>query len=339
MAICDEAHYLKDKKAQRSSAMKMITKKIDLIQLLTGTAVMSKPSELWNLLVLIKRDHLIAKDWHQYIRRYCGGYRGKFGWVSDGATNIIELNEILRKTCYLRREKKDVLSELPRAIKQVIEIDISNKKEIDKATENFIDYVRETQGDEKADKAMEAEHLVAIGMLRKLSAQGKLKEAEKFLREWKDCSKPKLVFFGIHREQLIYLSEKFSCPIIAGGTSSENKQIIKEEWIASDAPFLFINIGSGGTGLDGLQSVCSNMAIYELPWRPSDIVQVIGRLERSGQTVPPNIYFLLNFSTIDHQMWEMLKDKEAVTEAVNKGIDVRRQKSGLRAVIQKLLKK
>ena len=35
----------------------------------------------------------------------------------------------------------------------------------------------------------------------------------------------------------------------------------------------------------------------------------------------------------------MLLGKEAVTEAVNKGIDVKRQKSGMRAVIKSILKK
>ena len=99
MVIFDEAHFRKNKKSQRSAAAKMILKKKCRVQLLTGTAVMSKPSELWNLLYLIKCDKLIAKDWHQFVMRYCGAYRGKFGWVTDGATNVIELNKRLRQNC------------------------------------------------------------------------------------------------------------------------------------------------------------------------------------------------------------------------------------------------
>ena len=162
MAIADEAHFLKEKNSQRAKAAKMIFKPKDLIiQLLTGTAVMSKPVELWNLLKLVKMDDKIAVDWHQYIRRYCGGYRGKFGWVTDGATNLLELNQKLRDNCYIRREKRDVLSEMPDVTRQIIQMPINNLKEIGKAIDNFIEYMRESKGEEAAEKAMEAEHLVA----------------------------------------------------------------------------------------------------------------------------------------------------------------------------------
>ena len=110
MVIFDEAHFLKEKTSQRAKAAKKITKGDMKIQMLTGTAVMSRPVELWNLLVLAKREKDIADDWMQFIRRYCGGYRGKFGWVTDGATNVLELNRKLRDVCYIRREKRYVLS-------------------------------------------------------------------------------------------------------------------------------------------------------------------------------------------------------------------------------------
>ena len=337
MVICDEGHFLKNKKSQRSIAAKKIMKGDKTIHLLTGTATMSKPSELWNLLVLIKRDHLIASDWHQFIRRYCGGYQGKYGWVTDGATNTIELNQRLRDNCYIRREKRDVLDELPDIVKQVIEVPITNKKDIDKATTNFIEYIKELKGQEAAEKAMEAEHLVALGALRKLAMEGKLKAVEQYLKDWKE-SGIKLVVFGVHREPLDYLSEKFKCPLIAGGVSAKKKQQIVNDWIESDDIFLFANMISAGTGVDGLQKICSNMVILELPWRPSDLHQVHGRLERSGQKDSINVTYLLNDCTIDKQMWEMLEEKELVTEAVNKGIDIRRNQSGLRAVMRKIVK-
>lgn len=338
MTIFDEAHFLKDKKAQRSGAASKIAKVSNIVQMLTGTAVMSKPVELWNLLVLLKVDKLIAKDWHQYITRYCGGYRGKFGWVTDGATNTLELNRRLREVCYIRREKRDVLDELPDVTKQVLQIPITNKRDIKRALDDFIRFIRETQGDEKADKAMEAEHLVALGALRKLAIEGKMKGIEQYLKDWKQSGKEKLLIFGLHREQLDYLSTKFKSQLIAGGVSSINKQKIVKDWISNDEQFLFANMQSAGTGVDGLQLVCSNMLITELPWRPSDLTQAIGRLDRSGQEQATTVTYMLSNETIDAEMWSMLEDKEAVTEAVNKGIDVKRQKSGLRAVIKKLLK-
>ena len=338
MVIFDEAHFLKEKTSQRSRAAKKITNGDMKIQMLTGTAVMSRPVELWNLLVLAKRDKLIAKDWMQFITRYCGGYRGKFGWVMDGATNVIELNRKLRDVCYIRREKRDVLAELPDITKQVIQMPITNAGKIKKAVNDLINFIKETKGDEAAEKAQEAEHLVALGVLRKLAIEGKMKAIELYLREWKLADKGKLLIFGIHRDGLDYLSDKFKSMLIAGGVSSIRKQEIVKEWQDNDDIFLFANIQSAGTGVDGLQNVCSNMLILELPWRPSDLTQAIGRLDRSGQKSSTTVSFMLSDDTIDKEMWEMLSDKEQVTEAVNKGVDIRKNKSGLKAVMKKILK-
>lgn len=338
MIIFDEAHFLKEKTSIRSRAAKMLVKDVDKIQMLTGTAIMSKPVEIWNLLVLAKREKEIAKDWMQFITRYCGGYRGKFGWVTDGATNTLELNQKLRNVCYIRREKRDVLKELPTVTKQVIQMPITNITKIKRATNDLIEYVRETKGDESAEKAQEAEHLVALGVLRKLAIEGKLKAIEGYLKDWKTSNK-KLVIFGIHREVLEYLSDKFKCKLIAGGTSSKDKLSIVKEFQSNEDVFLFANIQSAGTGVDGLQNVCSNMLIIELPWRPSDLTQTIGRLDRSGQKEAVTVSFMLNDQTVDEQMWEMLSDKEQVAEAVNKGIDISRNKSGLKQVLKKILKK
>ena len=340
MVVFDEAHFLKNKTSQRAQAAKRITQISDdiKIQLLTGTATMSKPVELWNLLKLCKVEEEIAVDWYQFVRRYCGGYKGKFGWVTDGATNTLELNKKLRETCYIRREKREVLTEMPDVTKQVIQMAITNMKAITAANTNFIQYIIDTKGEEAAEAAMEAEHLVALGTMRKLAIEGKAKAIELYLNDWKESGK-KLVVFGIHKELLIHIAEKFKCPLIAGGVSSKQKQEIVKDWIKSDDIFLFANMESAGTGVDGLQLVCSNMLIIELPWRPSDLTQVIGRLDRSGQEEPVTVTFALSDETIDSEMFEMLADKELVTEAVNKGIDVKRNGSGMRAVMKKIMKK
>ena len=339
MFIFDEAHFLKDAKSQRSKVSKKLTEKSEaIIQLLTGTPTMSRPSELWNLLILIKKSHLIADNWDKFTLRYCGAYRTKFGVVTSGATNTLELNKKLRETCYLRVEKRDVLKDLPDVEKIIFNTPISNKKEIEKATDNLYEYLLETKGEEAADKAMEADTLVSLGVLRKLSIQGKLKALEQYLKDWKPSGK-KLVIFGLHREELEYLSKKFDSMLIAGGVSSKRKQEIVKEWVLNEDVFLFANITSAGTGVDGLQKVCSNMLIIELPWRPSDLEQVIGRLDRSGQNEPSTIRFMLSNETIDSEMWEMLQEKEMNTEAVNKGIDVEKEQSGMKMVLRKLLEK
>lgn len=337
MIIFDEAHFLKKTKSMRAKAAAKIAKKNAVIQMLSGTITMNKPVELWNLLVLAKVEHLIADNWKQFIYRYCGAYKSKFGWNTSGATNTLELNRKMRDVCYIRREKRDVLSELPDVTKQVLRAKLSNNKEYTEASNNFIEYVRTTLGEAKADKAMEAQNLVALGLLRKLTIQGKLRDIEQYLKDWHDGGTEKLLIFGLHREPLNYLSEKFKSKLIAGGTKSKDKLTIVKDWKDNDDLFLFANMQSAGTGVDGLQYACSNMLIIELPWRPSDIEQCIGRLDRSGQTVPVTVTFMLAKDTIDDDMWDMLAEKEQVTQAVNKGIDIMKTDSGMKSIMKKIL--
>lgn len=337
MFIYDEFHFLKEEKSVRSKAVKMITKATKSpMQGLTGTAIMSKPAELWNLLKIIKMDHLIADGKEDFQNKFCGAYRSQYGMVNSGATNVLELNHLLRKNCYIRREKREVLKEMPPVNTEIIEMPITNKKDIDRAINDLYGYLLETKGEEAADSAMDAQALVSLGVLRKLSIEGKLKAIEKYLDEWVSCGK-KLLVFGVHRDILDHLSKKYNCPLIAGGVSSKKKQEIVKDWIKSEDIFLFANIQSGGTGVDGLQLICSNALILELPWRPSDIVQLFGRLDRSGQLEATNFRYMLSRMTIDWQMWEMLEDKEVAAEGVNKGIDLEFEESGMRIVMRKLM--
>ncbi len=339
MHILDEGHFCKEEKSQRSKAVAKITSKTTFpIQLLTGTASMSRPIELWNLLKIIKQNHLIAKTKEEFLNKYCGAYRGKYGVVNSGATNSLELNHNLRQNCYIRREKREVLEEMPPVTSEIINMQIDNEKEIKRAMSDLYGYLLETKGLESAENAMEAESLVLLGVLRKLSIEGKLKAIEQYLNDWKECGK-KLVIFGVHRETLEYLANKFNSPLIAGGVSSIKKRKIVKAWIESEDLFLFGNISSIGTGTDGLQEVCSDALVLELPWRPSDIAQLVGRLDRSGQKEPTNFRYLLSRLTIDVEMWSMLSDKEITTEAINKGVDLQNEEGGMKMVWRKLMLK
>lgn len=337
MFICDEAHFLKEEGSQRSKIVRLLTKKsTSIIQLLTGTVTMSKPSELWNLLVILKLDHLVSTSWITYIQTYCNGFKDKYGWQYSGATNLLQLNKLLREIGYLRREKRDVLKDLPPVEKIILEVNVTNQKEIDFASESLLDYLLETKGEESMDSAMGAESLVRLSTLRRLSIEGKIKEIEGFIRDWKVGGK-KLIIFGIHKDPLLYLSEKFKSKLLAGGVTAIQKQKIITDWVTNDEPLLFANITSAGTGVDDLQKVCSNMLIIELPWRPSDLEQVIGRLDRSGQNEPSTIRFMLSETTIDKQMWKMLEEKEIATTAANQGIDIVSQSSGMKTVMRMLI--
>ena len=112
----DEAHYIQNKKAQRTKIANDIAKKIGSVWLLTGTPMTSRPINYFNLLDLI--DSPVADNWMAYALRYCDGYQfnvgGKKIWNVNGSSNLDELRERI-KPQVLRRLKTEIL-DLPEKI-------------------------------------------------------------------------------------------------------------------------------------------------------------------------------------------------------------------------------
>ena len=130
--VCDESHYLKNGKAQRTKAIRSIAKKINDIYLLSGTPITNRPAEFITQLQILRRLDELG-GWGHFTARYCDAKQERFGLNIAGASNLIELNERLRRTCYIRRFKSDVLKELPQKQRSVVEIQITNRRDYETA--------------------------------------------------------------------------------------------------------------------------------------------------------------------------------------------------------------
>lgn len=328
LIIADEIHFLKNRKSIRSKTFKKLTGKSSAIIGLTGTLIMNRPSELLNILALIGRLKEIAPDdpyHHYFFERYCNMKETFFGMDVTGASNIKELNDLLIKCCYFHVSKRDALKELPPVTENMVECEITNKKAYKSAEEDLLEFIfKHFKDEEKVEKAARAEFLVKMNLLKQLSLEGKVKAIKKWIEEWLEANEDdKLLVFGSHSTILKDIQKLFknSLLVIGETTGKKREKVLSDFSFDPSKRLLFANMGCLGTGVDGLQKVCSNMAILELPPRPSDLVQVIGRLERSGQENPVTIQYLLSSSTIDKDLWEMLKNKKSVTDMLNKGFE------------------
>ncbi|MHB1509144.1 MAG: SNF2-related protein [Acidimicrobiales bacterium] len=113
--VADEIHAAKNKGAQRTKALDKIAKSIPddgYVVGLSGTPVVNRPIELASPLSILGRLDDLGGFWH-FAKRYCDATHNGFGWDFSGASNLEELNEVLRKTCYVRRTVHDVYDELP----------------------------------------------------------------------------------------------------------------------------------------------------------------------------------------------------------------------------------
>ena len=328
LVVADEIHFLKNRKSIRSKTFKKLAGKSSAIIGLTGTLIMNRPAELLNILALIGRLKEIAPNdpyHHYFFERYCNMKETFFGMDLTGASNIKELNDLLTKCCYFHVSKRDALKELPPVTENMIECEITNKKAYKSAEEDLLEFIfKHFKDEERVEKAARAEFLVKMNLLKQLSLEGKVKAIKKWIEEWLEANEDdKLLVFGSHSTILKDIQKLFKNSLLVIGETTGKKREKTLSDFSSDPSkrLLFANIGCLGTGVDGLQKVCSNMAILELPPRPSDLVQVIGRLERSGQQNPVTIQYLLSSSTIDKDLWEMLKNKKSVTDMLNKGFE------------------
>ena len=337
--ICDEFHYLKNGKSLRSKATRKITRKIERRIFLSGTPILNAPIELVNPLTTLRMFEKMFGDWFKFIERYCNGHKDYLGhWDVSGASNTLELNMVMRQMVYIRREKREVLDELPEIQHSILEVDIDNRKEYRMAESDLINYLRENVSLVASNSAVNAEQLVQLVRLRILVGKGKLESIYEFIDNFLESSTRKLLVFGIHVEVVELIAAKYGCQKIYGATDPKKRLDIVRNFAENNERILVGNIQSLGVGTDGLQDACSDMLITEFPDRPGDIDQIVGRLERIGQKNAINIYYSKARETIDEILWDSLELKRVITDGVNKGRVVERNVSVMKSVLRSYLK-
>jgi SWI/SNF-related matrix-associated actin-dependent regulator 1 of chromatin subfamily A len=72
--------------------------------------------------------------------------------------------------------------------------------------------------------------------------------------------------------------------MVHGGIGANKRQKAVDDFIGCADKRVFVgNIQAAGTGLDGLQKVCSRCYLAEPDWVPANNEQAVSRLDRFGQ--------------------------------------------------------
>lgn len=332
--VMDEAHLIKNSSAIRTKATKKLAKGIPHIIALTGTPIVNRPIEGFNIFQILDKN-LFPNFW-TYVHRYCGARHNGWGWDFSGATNKEELHQILTSTIMIRRRKADVLKDLPEKLYSFVPMELSNETEYRIAEEEFIEYLWHIKGKEAAEKAKKAEHLVKIEALKQLAVKGKMKQAINWIRDFiEDGSK--LVVFAVHKEVIDQLMKEFKeiAVKIDGSTPTPERHKAVEAFQRDTNIKLFIgNIQAAGVGLTLTAS--SAVAFLELPWTPGELQQAEDRCHRIGQKNAVNIYYLLAENTVEYKLAKLLDRKKEVLSAVIDGKPVE-EKSLITELIESYL--
>ena len=333
--VGDEAHLLKNPTAQRSKIVKLLTKNIPSVIFLSGTPLLSRPVELFNILTMI--DPKTWKDYYAYCGRYCDGKQGYFGYEAKGATNLGELQEKISKY-FLRRTKDQILKELPpkNHIDYPVELDRPTRASYFKASNDFINYLKQDKNktDREAERAMRAEKLVKINLLREINTMGKLTAARDLIDSIIESGEKVLVFSSFNAPLLELHEDYLDSAIILGETPVEERgDIVKKFQTNPDCKVFLGGYKSAGVGIT--LTAASNVILLDFPWNPSDREQAIDRAHRIGSTATSlNIYEFHTEGTIDQFMKRLLKNKQKIFDQVIDGKEAVEKEGSLEDMIK-----
>ena len=276
MVVVDEAHFVKNKDAQRTRHTIRIIEQAEYALYMTGTAIENNVDEMCYLIECLNPSVANEIKGMKYLAK-ADLFRKKIAPV------------------YLRRKRADVLIELPELTIHD-EWCMMNDEEINsyrKAVEsgNFMAMRRVSWNSLNSTKA---ERMVEL-CLQALS-EGR-----------------KVVIFSYFLDTLSFVSDLLlgkALPVISGKLSLEKRQDILCQFEEPIARVLPIQIHAGGIGLN-IQTA-EIVILCEPQLKPSDEMQAISRIYRMGQVHHVFAYRLLSADTIDETLVKRLHDKQNI---------------------------
>lgn len=362
IVILDESHYCKDNKSQRTIAAEKISAGAEYVILLTGTPIMIRPYSLIAQLQIMRRLDDFGGFWN-FTREYCDAHQievwtkdkqtGKPKkikvWDFDGHSNLDRLMEKLRSICMIRRLRTDVSTEVPTKERAIIPLEISNRKEYDKAEAEIIPWLRnnarltkkfyrsieglpEKERKEKireyraskAYKASKAEAMVKLSTLRYLTSKGKIESVCEVIQGMIDAGQ-KLICFAHYEDTIDHLQAKFqdsatAKPITGKVSKMEDRQAAVDQFQESEScRVIFISTRAGGAGLT--LTAATDEIFIDLDFNPGIMDQAEDRameLFNKGKTV--GIYYLLGAGTVDEAHHEVIINRRGVSSMAVDGI-------------------
>lgn len=278
---------------------------------LTATPIHNYGNEFFYVLNALCPDALGNYD--EFQREWCHSVGGKYH-----LNDPLQFGDYLRRNgLMLRRTRKEVGRELPKASRIVHEIE-SDEKALEKLKGNAVELAKmilRQHEDQKGDRMRASGEFEAI--VRQATGIAKAPYVIEFVKMLVDSGE-QVVLYGWHHAVYGMWMEglKEFNPVMYTGTESINqKDKAVEEFLSGRSRVLIMSLRSGA-GVDGLQAVCSQAVFGEFDWSPAIHKQCFGRVDRDGQENPCTAWFLLSESGTDPFMAEVLGLKTEQSDGV-----------------------
>lgn len=181
-------------------------------------------------------------------------------------------------------------------------------------------------------------------LARRVTGLAKAKSVAAYVRILIDAGEP-VILAGWHRDVYdVWLKElKDKKPLLYTGTETQKqKDATKRAFISGDTDLMILSLRSGA-GLDGLQKRCAFVVFGELDWSPKVHEQLIGRVDRPGQTRDVTAIFCVSESGSDPLIQGVLglKDSQSrgIVDPLQGTVTIHSDESRLRLLAQAYLEK
>lgn len=299
--IADEAHKMKNIEALTTRAvlgnnrgeyqhgeikMPAIAKYCRDKLALTGTLLLNRPSECYVLFRHFDHEAIDFLSEDAFKDRYnkqadmktIEGKRFKL----ESTSLESELQNRLRVNIMARHEKKDVLRFMKPPRYSIVKCEengaVKGALDVEGMLGLSVDEIQTTKDFEILGHIAEARRLMGMALAPQI-----IDYATDFL----EGSEEKLVIFGWHIDVLSLFEEglaRFGTVRVDGRKSAVARQKAVDDFVSDPKIRVFIsNLQAGGTGVDGLQKVCSRCYLAEPDWVPAQNEQAVSRLDRIGQ--------------------------------------------------------
>lgn len=331
MIALDEAHKCKNHTSQQGKGMLKLN--AETMIAMTGTPIMNKPLDLY---VILKWLGFENHAFYSFKNHYCvmGGYGG---YEIIGYKNLDELQERLNEIM-LRRLKKDVF-DLPDKlyIDEYVEMTAKQSviyKEVSSEIKSNIDQIK-MANNPLAELIRLRQATGYTGILSSsIQESAKLDRMEELVEESVENGKKVVIFSNWTQvTDVVYerLHKKYKVGQITGETKDSDRQDVVDKFqdTTSNAALhdrkydgIDVIIGTIGAMGTGLTLTAGTVEIFlDHPWSRALYDQAVDRCHRIGQHDNVTIYNLLTKDTIDERIWEIVKKKGMISDAIVDGID------------------
>jgi superfamily II DNA or RNA helicase len=282
MVVVDEAHYVKNPEARRTTAVAAVAARAERVLFLSGTPLENRVDEFRSLIGHL--DPGLARS-------------------LDTADGLVGANRFRTAVApvYLRRTQADVLDELPDLVE----------------TEQWVTL----EGpDERAYRdAVASGNFMAMRQAAfapgTIEGSAKLERLMDIVEESVDNGRKVVVFSYFHA--VLDCVHRALGPLavgdpLVGATSPDRRQQLIDRFGAAPPSVLVSQIEAGGVGLN-IQTA-SVVVLTEPQWKPSTEAQAIARCHRMGQARTVDVHRLLAEDSVDAHLLEVLGRKRRLID-------------------------